>query len=490
MTASILFSKKKKTDEKGYLFILYREGAQKKKVSLEYSMTRDNFDLYWNPNFKQLTPNKKFDFTAVNIKIAERFSENPFEVKKKPKKHFTFLEYFRYRKNLKDNFSTINTYSSAERMLELYLESIGQSDIEFEEIDNDFPTNMHKFCAKEGLQNSTIRFYCQVYAAIFNAAFENEVYIGKNPFSKGKPLVSPKPKTILSDDDVLKILEIKSNQSYFLESRMFLFAMFGNGMRSSDMMLMKFGSIKREYLEYHQQKTEEPMKINYSEKVILVLMDIFGLMGKRVKIERDSKIQIQLKDKVEFIPYREARRMMLDRIAFNEVDKDYENYFGYKIKSTDLFSKTVIDELRRVQRNINAECKVIIYKYVIQQNPKDLVFAEFMKTDLFADYDNKFALVMNEDQFKTYKSRYTAYNAKLKRLAKIYKLGVENMTTHVARYTLTNILLDMGMNVNDIRVALGHKSLSTTGKYIAKGFNFKKSDVLSDEFSSRFVERL
>jgi len=489
MKASILFSKKKATDEKGYLFVLYREGLQKKKVSLDYSMTRDNFDFYWNPNFKQLTPNKKFDFTEVNERIKEKFNDNPFQKKKKVHKHYLFLEYLKTRKALKDNHSTINTYNSAERMFMLFLESDGLDDIEFEEIDNDFVKRLHNFCAQQGLQKSTIRFYCNVYSTIFNAAFENEVYIGKNPFSKGKPVAAVKPKTILSDDDVLTLLEIRPTEKYFYESRMFLFAMFGNGMRSSDMMLMKYEKIKPDFLEYYQQKTDEPMKVEYSEKVITVMMDILGLIGRKMKIEKDSKIHIQLKDKIEFIPYREARRKMLDKITFNEVDKDFENYHGYKLKSTDSFSKTIVDELRRVQRNINAECKKIIYQYVSKQNPKELVFNDFMKTDLFADYDNKFALPMNEEQFKKYKTLYTAYNAKLKRLAKLYKLSVENMTTHVARYTMTNVMLDMGMNTNDVRVVLGHKSLTTTGKYLETGYNFKKSSMLSDGFNNRYLER-
>lgn len=490
MKASIVFSKKKATDEKGYLFIVYREKRKTPiKVSLNYTLTKDDFKKYWNPAFHGFTPNKKIDFKAINEKISEKILLNPFEPQKKEIKHFQFLEYLATRKELKTNHSTINTYNSAERMMVLFLQSEGYSDIEFSQIDNDMVKRLHNYCAKQGLQNSTIRFYCNVYSAIFNAAFENKVYVDDNPFSKNKPSVTKKQKTVLSDEDVLKLLEITPNQKYFYESRMFLFAMFGNGMRSSDMLLMKFGNIKRDYLEYFQQKTDEAMKVEYSDKVVVVLMDIFGLSGRRLRAEKESKIQIPTENGFNFIPYREARRKMLEKISFNEVDKDYQNYHGYQVKSTDTFSKTVIDELRRVQRNINVECKHIIYQYVSKQNKKELIFNGYMNTTVFADYDNKLALPMNEEQFKTYKSRYTGYNAKLKRLAQLYSLSVDNMTTHVARYTLTNVMLDMGMNTNDVRVVLGHASLNTTSQYVEKGFSFKKSSQMSDGFNTRYISR-
>ena len=94
---------------------------------------------------------------------------------------------------------------------------------------------------------------------------------------------------------------------------------------------------------------------------------------------------------------------------------------------------------------------------------------------------------MNEEQFKTYKSRYTSYNAKLKRLSKHYRLSVEDITTHVSRFTFTNVLLEIaGINLNDIRIALGHTNLATTQKYIQTGFDFKKSDLVNSEINYKY----
>ena len=261
---------------------------------------------------------------------------------------------------------------------------------------------------------------------------------------------------------------------------MFLFSMFANGLRCSDMMLMRYEDIKNEYIEYFQIKTKIPMVVNYSDKVIFILMDMFGLLDYHKKLESEMMIH-----KPEIIPYRLAKRRMLRKVADNKVDEDYESYYGYDIKPNDKESKIIIDELVRVEKNINIHCKNKISQYLKKKEPKTLLFNEFVNSDCFKDFDK--TKPMNKEQFNTYKSRYTSYNAKLKRMSKCYKLSVEDITTHVSRFTFTNVLLEIsGINLNDIRIALGHTNLSTTQKYIQTGFDFKKSDLVNSEINYKY----
>ena len=72
-------------------------------------------------------------------------------------------------------------------------------------------------------------------------------------------------------------------------------------------------------------------------------------------------------------------------------------------------------------------------------------------------------------------------------MAKHYKLSIQDITTHVSRFTFTNMLLEIpGLNLNDIRIALGHSNLATTQKYIQTGFDFKKSDIVNSEINYKF----
>ncbi|WP_348824219.1 phage integrase SAM-like domain-containing protein [Flavobacterium aestuarii] len=484
MKSSIVFSEKKKGDEKGYLFVTYveRRGEiiEKKKISLNYSLTREQFDDYFNKSFNQFRPNKKIDFEEINNKIKKKLSENPF-VKKVDKVYFQFLSYMQTRKNLKNNYSTQNTYESSSNMFKKFLFYKHKiTDIDFAEIDNDFITEMDNYFSSEGLQSSTIRFYFNNYSTVFNNAIKNNVHIGKNPFNEHKVKVSSKPKKILTDLDIVKLLDIKKGDLYFTESRMFLFSMFSNGLRCSDMMLMKNENIRKDYIEYFQIKTKIPLKVDYGDKVIFVLMDLFGLLDHYKRIESAMKIH-----KPRILSYRSARKIMLEKISYNRVDEDYESYYGYDIKPNDKESKIIIDELVRVEKNINIECKQIINRHIKKLDPKELLFKDFVKSECFKDYNKNQA--MNKLQFDTYKSRFTSYNAKLKRMAKLYKLSVEDITTHVSRFTFTNILLEIsGINLNDIRIALGHTNLATTQKYIQTGFDFKKSDLVNSEINYKF----
>ncbi|WP_281635759.1 phage integrase SAM-like domain-containing protein [Flavobacterium marginilacus] len=484
MKSSIVFSEKKKGDEKGYLFITYveRRGeiVEKKKISLNYSLTRDHFEEYFNKSFNQFRPNKKIDFEDINIKIKIKLEENPF-VKKKDKIYSQFLAYMETRKNLKNNYSTQNTYESSSNMFKKFLfYKYKVIDLDFKEIDDDFILEMENYFSNEGLQSSTIRFYFNNYSTVFNNAMKNNVYVGKNPFNEHKVKVSVKPKKILDDFDIIKLLEIKKGDLYFIESRMFLFSLFANGLRCSDMMLMKHENIKKDYIEYFQIKTKIPMKVNYSDKVIFILMDLFDLLGEHKRIEAESKIH-----KPRIMPYRIARKRLLTQVGNNRVDEDYQSYYGYDIKPNDTESKIIIDELVRVEKNINLHCKVIINRHIKKLDPKELLFKDYVKAECFNDYNK--TISMNKLQFDTYKSKFTSYNAKLKRMAKLYKLSIEDITTHVSRFTFTNVLLEIsGINLNDIRIALGHTNLATTQKYIQTGFDFKKSDLVNSEINYKF----
>jgi len=482
MKSSVLFSKKNRNDPKGYLFIIYREKNFKpRKVSLDYSITKVDYDNYFSKDFNQFKKNKKIDFDEINSKIRVKLDENPFVIKK-INKEYLFLEYLETRKLLKNNFSTINTYESSANMFRTFLEYKHKvTDVGFVDIDSDFVKEMQKYFINSGLQMSTIRFYVNNYSTVFNEAVNNDIYKGKNPFKENKVSVSSKPKKILTDRDIITLLDIKKDESYYLESRMFLFSLFTNGLRCSDMMLMKYRNIKKEYIEYYQLKTKVPIKVNYSDKVVFILMDLFGLLEHKTKFESQMRL-----NKPDFTPYLTAKRRMLKKMKYNRVDEDFVSHFGYMIKPNDEESKTIIEEIVRIEKNINIYCKNVIYNYTSKQDKDEFIFKDFVKSKCFNNY-KKSDIPMNKEQFDTYKSRFTSYNAKLKRMAKHYKLSIQDITTHVSRFTFTNMLLEIpGLNLNDIRIALGHSNLATTQKYIQTGFDFKKSDIVNSEINYKF----
>lgn len=486
--ASVIFSKKRKGDDQGYLHVLYRRGAERAKVSLEFTMTKEQFDDLYDKRFQRFIPTKKIDFKSINERIEVNLKRNPFDNKKTS---YTFLSYFEYKKSMLSNHSTINIHSTCLANLKIYLSSIGRKDIKFEDFDNDFILRMKSYFKQKGLQDSSIRLYLNTYSSIFNSAAKDKVFTQVNPFVQHKIKVIGKPKKVLTEMDIKNLQKLKPSDEYFLESRMFLFSFLGNGLRCSDMMLLKNSNFtNRNAIEYIQMKTGTSMKLTYNTQLTKVILDIVG-MGDVI-----DKLKNSYSGYIENLTYDGCIKQIYQRLneEYFEGYKDdtllaenspFEKYKGFIVKKSDQEIKTLIDYSYDILREITLTARMKLVEYFKKQKPNELLFKDFIKSDVFNDYDKK--LPFNKEQFDIYKSKFTSYNAKIKRMSKKYDLTLTDPTTHSARFTFTNILLSMdSINLNDIRIALGHTSLMTTQKYLQTGFDFKKSDALNERLNSIF----
>ncbi|WP_191021092.1 phage integrase SAM-like domain-containing protein [Flavobacterium selenitireducens] len=487
--ASVIFSEKRKGDEKGYLHVLYRRGAERTKVSLEFTLTREQFEDLYDKRFQRFIPTKKIDYKSINERIEVNLKRNPFDNKKTS---YTFLSYFEYKKSMLSNHSTINIHNTCLANLKIYLSSIGRKDIRFEDFDNDFILRMRSYFKQKGLQDSSLRLYLNTYSAIFNSAAKDNIYTQVNPFYGHKIKVIGKPKKILTEQDIKALQAIKPTDGYFIESRMFLFSFLGNGLRCSDMMLLKNSNFtNRNAIEYIQMKTGTSMKLNYNTQLVKVILDVIG-MGDLIE-----KLKQSYEGYFDNLTYNECIRKIyahigaegyLDKLESDTLlspDSPYEKYKGFVIKKSDEEIKNLIGYSYSLLREISVTARMKIVEYFKKQNPDELLFKDFIKSNIFNGYDKK--QPFTKEQFDLYKSKFTSYNAKIKRMSKKYDLTLPNPTTHSARFTFTNILLTMdSINLNDIRIALSHTNLATTQKYLQTGFDFKKSDALNERLNSIF----
>jgi len=486
--SSVIFSKKRKEDEFGYLHILYRRGTERIKISLETTISKEHFDKFYEKGLQRFIPNKIFDWKQLNERIDFDLKRNPFENKKSL---HTFLSYFEYKKSMLSNQSTINIYNTCISNLKIYLSTIKMKDINFEDFNNDFILRMQKYYKDKRLQDSSIRLYFNTYSSIFNSASKDLIYIRLNPFTNLKIKVVGKPKKILTELDIKILKDIKPTDDYFIESRMFLFSFFGNGLRCSDMMLLKNKNFTNgKAIEYVQMKTGSHIKLTFNSELTKVILDVCG-MGDAI-----DKLKKTFSGYLDNLTYNDAIKRIYTQIGGSYYDdyKDdtlllpdstYQKYKGYIVKKSDAELQNLIGYSHSLYREITGIAKMKLVNYFKKQDPNELIFKDFIKSDVFNDYDKE--LEFNKEQFDTYKSKFTTYNAKLKRMAKKYDLSLTNLTTHSARFTFTNVLLSMDrMNLDDIRIALGHNNLATTQKYLQTGFDFKKSDALNERLNSIF----
>ena len=63
-------------------------------------------------------------------------------------------------------------------------------------------------------------------------------------------------------------------------------------------------------------------------------------------------------------------------------------------------------------------------------------------------------------------------------MSKLYKLSIgENISSHSARYTFVNLLLEKNTNIYLISKALGHSNLGITERYIKRNFGAEKLNI-------------
>jgi integrase len=418
MSATIILNKKHRDDDFGYVSILFVKDKKRKTISLKFRMLEKDFTKYYDKSFKQFRKSNTFDRDYINNLVTESLKKDVFS---EQKTQYTFLTYFKSRRDLKKNLNTYNSYNSAYNIIETYLKKLNKEDIKLTDFNTDMVLEFKNYLKEQELEQSTIKAYFNVYNTIFNNAIYSDVVIMKNPFKGIKIKTTPKKKIVLENNDIIKLLNIEPGQQYFYESRMFLLQFFMNGSRISDLLLLKVGEIKSNEILYTMLKTKNEIPVAMSPEISKILIDIFG---------------------------------------FNEQHNPTSNnkiiYGNYHLKT-----------------------------FLKRQPSNQLVFKDFVQSDIYNDYVKKNNFTT--EQHKHFKVLIVKYNERLKKLCKLYELSETNVSSHNCRHTFTNLLLDMeNINVNDLRVLLGHSSLNTTQNYIQTGFRNKKTQSVQTVFRKQF----
>lgn len=168
----------------------------------------------------------------------------------------------------------------------------------------------------------------------------------------------------------------------------------------------------------------------------------------KLLIANDKKITY-LESLVEIL-----RNKRVDSIKeFKERKNDYKTY-NYK------HFKDIVDYL-----SSNKETK------------KSFVF-RLLKDEEFEDISDDFSK-MSEVQYLRFVGQRAYYNRLLKVVGKQCEIN-KPLTSHLARHSYTSLMIEIGaeLNLYDLMVSLGHKSLLTTSKYISQ-FTGKRVDSVN-----------
>ncbi|AOW08431.1 tyrosine-type recombinase/integrase [Flavobacterium gilvum] len=427
MKSSVIFQKKHKDDDEGYLYIRYFNGSGKKKlVSLNYKINKDHFkDLFYD-DINQFKKTTIINYREINSKISSKINDfSIFDDKKNTKT--SFVVYFRDYTALQRNPSTSSNYNSVLKKLENYKVKKNKEDILFSDFDYSFVVDFKNYLL-ETLSVNTTKQYINVIKTILNLAKKEGLYIEKfNYFEDLNLKPTHNNKKILQQSDIETLLNISfyhdfenTIESPLFETRnMLLTSIFCSGIRVSDLLLMRKGDLKETHIEIFTKKTSDYLRVPYNETLLKILFDNYGYFNSKT-------------------------------LKYNSKSLKYE-----------------------------------FFDFIKNINDNDFIFSNFLSTEpVLNDYNKD--KEMTTEQFNAINRLRVKYNNNLIKLKDLYNLDIVEISSHTGRYSWTNILLNIeGVNLLDISRSLTHKNIGTTESYIERNHGLDRMKNIGDLVSNK-----
>jgi integrase len=534
----VVFIKQKPDDDYGYVFLRTIEGKITEKKSLKIKLSEVEWNKYFNSKTQRFREDKRYPNSEIfNTKIEGIINElhdvkNDLSFVSDDKK--SFIDYWEFcLKNTKNN-GTIIKHQVVISKLKKFLQSKKRTSLYFKEITPVFLRELKFYLETskdpKSLSQNSVNHYLKIIKSIINKSIKDEYYTYvKHPFNSISFKKEKIMKGVLNEEELKLLINTKIKNEEINKTRnVFLFQLFSNGMRVSDVLLLKWKNISTSdvRINYTMFKTGTPLSLPINLNQSIILSKVLGFYENYQKlyelmtIDFTSSFQkpspfgknIVLKYTIKMFDDLIERKVVKDdgtnttktssksdrnrtgfsgsvstKITKQEKLERIINYKGYKIWENDYELIRVIDKREELVGVINLMfINSVMGKINKLSNEvkNDFIFPLLSK-EVFKNYDldNR---NLNLSQYKNLKHSTIVYNRKLKKLQEECKIET-NLTSHVPRHSFTNLLLKMkGVNLYDISQSLGHTSLKTTENYVMSGFNVEKIDYLSKEISTKY----
>jgi len=490
---------------------------QHKKISLEIRLKNNDIKSLWDLSEKRFKLIKKNPHAQVwNEKIESELKKlgNYNNLSNVPERRKSFLKYWDSIINTTSNHGTRIKHQGVKTKLEKYLKG---HDLYFSEITEEVLRSIyHYFKTAKDPKKLTIgtsnHYMKMIHGVIISASkaryynFDIDPFISIKfnkadaPVIEGKIVSNTDLKKILKDED--KSLEgpldengkakTESLPEYLEKYRLaLLFQLFSNGMRVSDMLLLRWKNLESGNLKYSMFKTKKslmiPMNINLVNIVCRILDDGGEMLNNLERMRTQTRKEIvqldneshtltleQIEKKIEAMTT--PTTVNSDALKKSLTEKGYLIVDGYYINPKDFTSYYVLTNAKDYLLT-SIEKVMMQHLWIFNSERKNDFVFPFLSNEDFINIgpDNNFSNI-NEEQYKSIKHNTIVYNRNLKKIAEYYQIDKSvNLTSHVARHSFASYLLTMGnVNTFDIQRLLGHQSIQITDKYLQKHFNTEK----------------
>lgn len=505
MSIKIIYRPVSKNDSKGFLKIRIIENRKSTVKSLGIKITGKN----WLDDKQRVSLAEK-DANKINDKITEVLRDlskhdTPTQALKTTNK--TILTFYDEVICTTLNNGTRLKYVGIRNRFESYLNSIGLKDLKLRELNPQHVNSFHTYIRENGCGTNTANYNLKSFKAIINKAIKSGLINYTNdPFSLLQLKFTQTVNKTLTTKEVERLIKATfkdhrkkryNNLDVSLEEfrDIFLFQLFSQGLRCSDVQLLRWSDFKliegMLIMEYTQYKTKKKMRLRLT------------LIALKMLSSRLSKINPNFKDEFEKLEYSRQRYkenlnqcLVLDKELENDkkllkVKKAYDKLINETSTSLKEFNHSALEitipNLKRMWEDYILKVDNEIYNLFITtiqqiENPNTFVF-HFLDNQVFSNY--KDGINLTPIQYNKLTGTRHYYNVILKEIAKQCNITT-NLTSHVARHTYTQLLLDNNADVIAVSQSLGHSHISTTQTYISQLPNNRLlgiNEVLSTTFN-------
>ena len=498
--------KKLKSDRHGIINIRITNNRKSIYVSLKEKI----HERFWNEKAHQLRTHKDFpaderdrlneliERKITELKSTYKVSANATTTKANSK--LSFIDYLNAELGeleLRGKIGTYKRYKTTYYHLSEFLKTRGTIDLLFAQINThfvrDFETYLLSLKTVNGtlMKENTSKNYIKCFKRLYNRALKLGVYTSFNsdPFVLFVNKRSPVEQRRLTKAQVERIYShhFEKTHSLFHARNMFLFQIFCQGLRVSDLLTLRFENINTANgrLEFIQFKTKKPNSIWINDNMLLLLKDYVKPDLTKVLEERYS---VELEDgKIEKLNYFEigARYEDITRSYFRQ-SLETQGKVGFAAANENMFEKTerVKERLNKFIMKISHYLTKGVYEYAFK-HPKDFIFPGLKNEDFEKVMFNKDTR-LTKYQYNQIQSKEVIYNKRLKKIQEMFGISVK-LSSHISRHTYASLLFKMDpRRIYEISKGLGHTNIRITEAYL-NAFDAEVVDDSNIKFGETFT---
>ncbi|MCW5520194.1 site-specific integrase [Aureitalea sp. L0-47] len=461
---------KKRSKNEKYGIINIRVTKNRKHTYHTLSIRLNESD--WNKNRNEVRKSHP-DHILLNSKIDDKISDLKKLLSQSDISH-TYKEgsFLEYLDNHINDLVSAKKIGNSKKYITTYkhLRSY-QDEVLFSDITIKFLNKFKNFLRTKSIGDNTIHNYFKCIQKLFRQALNEKVYVTLDDPFKNYSLANDKKieKEYLNTYNLRCLVDEDINDPKLYEIRnRFLFQIYGQGLRVSDLLTLRYSNINfvrvLSRIDFIQYKTRTPNSIQLSPELTRCIF---------YYVDRKRYMEMYYKDKYEVKSITDDEAVTdtyqnLIRYAQNKVDQDldvsfYDTFTG---KITLLKKK-----LARIQYEL-------ILKYSIDHNNDFII--PVLPNDLFKDVEFHKNTRLNRKQVNKISSMTAVYNKQLKKLAPITGNPNIRLSSHIARHSYSNLMLETGADIYTISKSLGHSNLSVTESYVSS-FSKEKIDADNSE---------